>query len=373
MAINLENAVNYHYDKFPPRSLDYARLIKPLTRATEALSRYDQMLKNLHNSEILLASLRSQEAVITSRMEGTISTLDEVLQYDAQLEEGVSQTSNARNEVVETYLYQRSLGKTQQALTQGMPLNPFLLRQAHQILLSFGRGVNKNPGEFKTEQNFLADEFKKNVLFTPIAPEHLAQGLDDLFDYIDKDENLPLIKIAIAHIEFEALHPFKDGNGRIGRMLVTLMLWSFGLIGSPHFYISHYFEENKDLYINTMRNVSENDNWDDWCIFFFNAVEEQANRNLLVAEEITELYENMKIEFEEILSSKWSMRVQDFIFANPVFQNNRLAKKTGISSQNSNRFAKMLLNKGLIRVVIPAAGRRSAMYAFEPLLKLVRA
>lgn len=372
MAINLDNSVNYHYGKFPPKLLNYAKLIAPLNRATEALSRYDQMLKNLHNSEILLAPLRSQEAVITSRMEGTISTLDEILQYDAEFKED-GHTSNARNEVVEAYSYQRSLNTTQQTIADGAILSPFLLRQAHQLLLSFGRGVNKNPGEFKTEQNYLVDEFKKNVLFTPISPAHLVQGLDDLFKYFEKDENLPLIKIAISHIEFEALHPFKDGNGRIGRMLVTLMLWSSGLINSPHFYISHYFEENKDLYISTMRNVSKHDNWDDWCILFFNAVEEQANRNLFIAEKITKLYEKMKGEFAEVLSSKFSTQVQDFIFANPIFKNNRLAKNTGISTQNSIRFTKLLLAKGLIQIIIPASGRRGAMYRFEPLLELVRA
>ncbi|SMM97909.1 hypothetical protein SPONL_1677 [uncultured Candidatus Thioglobus sp.] len=371
MAINLDNSVNYHYGKFPPSSLNYEKLIAPAMKATEALSRYDQMLKNLHNSQILLAPLRNQEAVITSRMEGTISTLDEILQYDAQFEESVN-SPNVRNEVVETILYQRSLSKMQQSIEENMPLTPFLLRQAHQMLLSFGRGVNKNPGKFKTEQNYLVDAFKKNVLFTPIAPEQLQQGLEGLFDYIDTDNTLPLIKTAIAHIEFEALHPFKDGNGRIGRMLVTLMLWSYGLISSPHFYISHYFEENKALYIDIMRNVSKEDNWDEWCVFFLTAVEKQAIRNLAIAEEITSLYEEMKLQFSEVLSSKWSVQVQDFIFTNPVFKNSRMAKITGISPQNSARFTKLLLENAIIDVIQPPSGRRGALYSFEPLLKLVR-
>lgn len=371
MVISLENSVTYHYGKFPPKSLDYGKLIAPLTKATEALSRYDQMFKKLQNSQILLAPLRKQEAVITSRMEGTISTLDEILQYDAQFEEN-TYSPNVRNEVIETILYQRSLNKIQQSIEDGIGLSNFLLRQAHQTLLSFGRGVDKNPGKFKTEQNYLADELKKNILFTPISPEQLEQGLENLFTYINNDKSLPLIKIAIAHVEFEALHPFKDGNGRIGRMLVTLMLWSYGLIHLPHFYISRYFEENKDSYINIMRSVSKDNNWDDWCVFFFNAVEDQANRNLIIAEKIINLYEDMKTEFTQVLSSKWSVEVQDFIFTNPIFKNNRLAKITGISSQNSARFTKLLLSHNLIKMIQLPSGSRGAMYAFEPLLKLVR-
>jgi Fic family protein len=369
MVINLENSVLYHYDKFPPKNLDYAKLIQSLTKATDALSRYDQLLKSLHNSAILLAPLRNQEAVLTSRMEGTVSTLDEILEYEAQENEN---SSSVRDEIVETILYARSLNETQQAIQDGQTLSPFLLRQAHQILLSFGRGKNKSPGEFKTEQNYLTDKAKTNIAFTPIAPEALQGGLDILFNYIENDTQIALIKTAIAHVEFEALHPFKDGNGRIGRMLITLMLWSLNLISEPHFYMSPYLEENKDLYIDTMRNVSENDNWDDWCVFFFKAVESQAIRNLTVAEEIFSLYEEMKIQFSEVLSSKWSVQVLDFVFTNPIFKNNKLAKLPGISPQSAHRFTKALLNEGIIRVVSESSGRRGATYAFESLLVLVR-
>lgn len=370
MSINITNSVPYHYGKFPPKKLDYAKLIAPLTLATNALSRYDQMLKNLHNSAILSAPLRNQEAVLTSRMEGTISTLDEILQYEA--EDSSSNQNNARSDVIETVLYQRALNKTQQAMEDGRSLSPFLLRSAHQILLSSGRGFDKNPGQFKTEQNYLSDKTKTNILFTPIAPEQLQGGLDDLFTYIDDNPEIALIKVAIAHIEFEALHPFKDGNGRIGRMLITLMLWSLNLIAEPHFYMSHYLEENKDLYIDTMRSVSKNDNWEAWCIFFFTAVEKQAVRNLEVAEQITGLYEQMKQPFSQVLSSKWSVKVLDFVFTNPIFKNNSLSKKCDIPPQSAARFTKELLKADLIKVIVEPSGRRGAMYSFEPLLELVR-
>ncbi len=369
MPVDTSNSVLYHHGKFPPAQLDYTKLIQPLTKATTALSRYDQMLRNLHNSAILLVPLRHQEAVFTSRMEGTISTLDEILEYDAQ---GDDKITNVRDEAIETFLYAHSLNKTQKAMQDGQELSDFLLRQAHQALLSLGRGVDKNPGQFKTEQNYLTDGIRSNVSFTPIAPEHLQGGLDTLFHYIKNDRQIPLIKVALAHVEFEALHPFKDGNGRIGRMLITLMLWSYGLISEPHFYMSHYLEKNKDLYINRMLDVSRNDNWDDWCVFFFNAVEEQAIKNLEITEKILCLYNQMKDLFSQALSSKWSVQVLDVMFINPIFKNNTLTRISGVSKQSANRFAHVLLKKELIKIIREPSGSRGAMYSFEPLLELVR-
>lgn len=372
MKPNFENAVNYHYGKFPPKDLDYERFVEPLVKATGALARYDQMLKNMHNSEILLAPLRNQEAVISSRMEGTISTMDEILRYEADHDVEAGNALNVRSEIIETLLYQRALKATQKSMEDGYPLSQSLIKGMHQQLLSFGRGAYKSPGKFKNEQNYLADKFKNNILFIPISPEKLQDGLDMLFQYIEQSTHLPLIKTGITHLEFEALHPFKDGNGRIGRMLITLMLWASRTISAPYFYISGYLEENKDLYIARMRNVSKHGDWESWCIFFLEAVEQQAIRNLTVAENISSLYEEMKIIFSETLSSKWSFNALDFIFANPVFRNNRFTAKSGIPSASAARFTRLLLERNLIVTVEEASGRRPALYSFEPLMRLVR-
>jgi len=176
----------------------------------------------------------------------------------------------------------------------------------------------------------------------------------------------------MAHVEFEALHPFKDGNGRIGRMLITLMLWSSGTISAPHFYVSGYLEDNKDLYIDTMRNVSESGNWEGWCNFFLGAVEQQAIRNLSIAENIRDLYEDMKKIFSDVLASKWSVNALDYVFTNPVFRNNRFTSNSGIPSATAARFTRVLLDEGLIEVIEESSGRRPAMYSFEPLMQLVR-
>ncbi len=372
MEFNLEKAVNYHYGKFPPTNLDYGKFVEPLIKATDAVARYDQMLKNMHNSEILLAPLRNQEAVISSRMEGTISTMDEILKYEADHDTETDNTTNVRSEVIETILYQRALKAAQKAMEDGYPLSQSLIKGIHQRLLSFGRGAAKSPGELKKEQNYLADKLKKEILFVPITPEKLQDGLDNLFEYIEKGTHPALVKTGIIHIEFEALHPFKDGNGRIGRMLIALMLWSSGTMSAPHFFISGYLEDNKDLYVDTMRRVSQHGEWENWCSFFLEAVERQAIRNLTIAENIKNLYEEMKTVFSDALSSKWSVNALDFVFTNPVFRNNKFTTNSGIPTASAARFTRILLEKKLIRTIEEASGRRPALYSFEPLLHLVR-
>ncbi|WP_282032171.1 Fic family protein [Winogradskyella eximia] len=370
--MDFSNSVQYHYDKFPPKALDYGKIVNSLLKATDALARYDQMLKNMHNSEILLAPLRNQEAVISSRMEGTISTMDEILKFEADSENDSEEAKNVRSEVFETILYQRALLNAQKAMIDGYPLSQHLIKTLHQQLLSFGRGAQKSPGQYKIEQNYLADKIKQKVLFTPISPEKLNDGLEQLFQYIKESSDPILIKTALMHLEFEALHPFQDGNGRIGRMLITLLLWSTGTISEPHFYVSGYLEEHKDEYIDTMRNVSENDDWEPWCVFFLNAIEKQAIRNLEIAESIKNLYEEMKHIFSDTLSSKWSVNALDYIFTNPIFRNNKFTSKSGIPGPTAARFTRILLEKDLLRTIEESSGRRPALYAFEPLLKLVR-
>jgi Fic family protein len=369
---DMTDAVQYHYGHFPPAQLDYGRLVPQLVKATDAIARYDQMLKNMHNSEILLRPLRSQEAVISSRMEGTVSTIDEILRYEADLEDDSSDGRQTRSEVVETFFYQQALKEAQSAVETGQPVSQHLIRSAHQRLLSFGRGAALSPGRFKTEQNYLADRSRRKILFVPISPERLQEGLDGLFQYIANSQEVPLIKAAISHVEFEALHPFKDGNGRIGRMLITLLLWTSNVISQPHFYISGFFEENKDQYIDIMREVSASNDWTSWCHFFLEAIEKQAFKNLEVAENIRQLYERMKTEFREALASKWSLNALDYVFTNPVFRNNRFTRDSGIPLSSAIRITKTLQERGHLRVLEEPSGRRPAMFAFEALLQVVR-
>lgn len=368
---NFNDATFYHDGKFPPNSITLEKIMPSLLGATSAIARYDQMLKNMHDNEILLAPLRNQEAVISSRMEGTISTMDEILQYEADYSEE-EYSPEVRLDIIETVLYQRTLKNAQKAMMDGYPLSKSLIKGMHQQLLSLGRGATKSPGQFKSEQNYLADTINRKILFVPISPEKLDEGLDRLFEYVNENPDPILIKTGVTHLEFEALHPFQDGNGRIGRMLITLMLWSSNTISAPHFYISGYFEEHKNRYIDLMRMVSQTGDWNEWIIFFLNAVESQSIRNLTIAENIRKLYEEMKIQFSQILASKHVVTVLDFVFTYPVFRNTTLAEKTGISAATANRFTKALHEQGILQITEEASGRKSARYTFEQLMNLVR-
>ena len=162
--------------------------------------------------------------------------------------------------------------------------------------------------------------------------------MDTLFDFIDDAGWEVLIRTALAHIEFEALHPFQDGNGRIGRMLITLMLWKYGAISAPHFYVSGYLESQKDEYIERMRNASRSGSWTEWCFFFLGALEAQAKSNLQITNEIRTLYEDMKDRFRDLLSSRWSTTALDFIFSQPIFRNSQFTGKSGIPGPTAARF-----------------------------------
>jgi len=373
MSLDLSRATLYHLGQFPPAGLDYARLMPGLLAATDALARYDQMLSGMHNSELFLAPLRGQEAVISSRMEGTISTLDEILQLEAEFgEDDEGAATEYRHDVIETILYRRALNSAQHTLQQGQPLSESLVKSIHRQLLSFGRGASKSPGVYKREQNYIGERGSRRVSFVPIAPEHLGPGMEALFRLME-DASVPLLlRTALAHAEFEALHPFEDGNGRVGRMLITLMLWQGGAIAAPHFYISRYFEEYKDDYLTLLRQVSAEGDWESWCLFFLAAIENQAIRNLEVAQDIRDFYEEMKVRFAEVLSSKYAVAALDYLFTSPVFSNSRFTRQAGIPPQTAARFTRVLLQEGLLQTVREASGRRSAMYRFEPLMQRVR-
>lgn len=382
MPLDLDQAVTYHTGKFPPATVAYEAIVEALLQAENAIARYDQELSSLHNKELFLAPLRNQEAVLSSRMEGTISTVDEILKYETSgddeahnISQNFSQnTSNVRPDIIETILYRRALNYAQQEMEGGRELSSSLIRSMHQMLLSLGRGAGKDPGQFKTEQNYIGDKRSGVVSYIPVSPEHLPEGLETLFAYIKSSGHPQLIRTAFAHLEFEALHPFKDGNGRIGRMLITLMLWSGGVIASPHFYISRYMEEHKEAYIARMRNVSANNEWTEWLLFFLQAIKEQARYNLAATQSIRALYDDMKSVFSDITGSKHAIALLDAVFTHPVFRSRQIIQQSGIPAATVTRFIRLLQHSegDLIRTVQAGAGRRPAIYAFEPLLKLIR-
>jgi len=370
---DLTDAVTYHIGTFPPSALDYEVLLGPLEEAAASLARYDTKMSGMVNSELFLAPLRRQDAVTSSRMEGTISTIEELYRLEAEEDAGSTDPyREARNDDVETYFYSRALRNAQQALAEGAPLGEHLIRTAHQQLLSFGRGARKHPGSYKVEQNYIGDERRGKIYYVPIAPEQLGPAMAELVRYINESTMRPLIRTAIAHVEFEALHPFEDGNGRVGRMLITLMLWKLGVLHQPNFFVSGYFEAHKDEYIERMRAVSATGDWTGWVVFFLKAMHAQATVNIQTADAIFRLHGEMRERFREVLNSQFHDQALDFVFASPIFRNDRFVERSGIPPSSARALSRRLVEAGMLRTIEPASGRRAAMYAFDPLLDLLK-
>jgi Fic family protein len=370
--LDLTNAVPYHTGAFPPSILDWPVILPVLEDAAVALGRYDAKMSGLINSELLMAPLRKQDAVSSSRMEGTISTVTDIYRVEADQDGGVPDPfDDARDADIETALYALAMRDAERAMTDGRPLSEHLIRAMHQTLLSFGRGARKSPGAYKTAQNYIGDERTGVVQFIPVAPEHLPQGMAALVDFIRDGAFRPLIRTAIAHVEFEALHPFQDGNGRIGRMLITLMLWQFRILERPHFFLSGYFEDHKDEYLARKRAVSEQGDWSGWVAFFLTALRHQAQVSTDTADRLARLYADMRERFRVILNSQYHARALDEIFAAPVFRNDRFIERSDIPAATARILTRRLLDAGLLRELQPARGRRAALLAFDPLLDAV--
>lgn len=370
---DLSQAVAYHYNQFPPQHIDYARLTTLLTKATAALARYDTKLERIHNKELLLAPLRNAEAVVSSRIEGTIATLDEVLRIQADDDEDGSDADRVyRQEAIEVYSYTRAVKHAQTLMAGGLPICSRLIREAHSRLLFFGRGGDKTPGKFKRDQNFVADQRTRKILFVPMTADGLESGIAGFERYVNDDTIEPLIQTAVMHVEFEALHPFKDGNGRLGRMLVPLNLWKREAIHAPHFYVSPAIEERREEYVDRLRAVSEHQAWTDWIAFFLEILLRQAELNMAITDKIESLYQDTTNQLRDLLRSQWTQVVQDYIFTKGYFRNSSFTAQSGIPIQTAHRISRQLVEAGVLTIVEPASGRRPAMLAFMPLLDVVR-
>lgn len=363
-------AVRYHYGGFPPVPIDINAVFEPLTEALQQLTRYDEKLKYLQNSELLLAPLRQRDAVVSSRMEGTISTLEEVLRLEAN-ESAKRHEGAVRNETLEVALYARALRQAETEMRSGHPISEVLIKNAHHTLLSAGRGAKQRPGQYKEEQNYVGDKAQRRVDFIPISPNDLPDGVSELINFIRHNPQHTLIRTAIAHAEFEALHPFEDGNGRVGRMLIPLLLWEYKLLSAPHFFVSDFFERNKDEYIERLREVSASKDWSNWCGFFLTGLSVQAANNIDTVGRIQVHYEKTRERFREVLKSQFFHSAVDYVFNYPVFWNNHFVEVAGGPKSTLRNFTPKLVKEGLIQTIIPPSGRAPGLYAYSSLLEIL--
>lgn len=360
--------VQYHYGKFPPTNIDWPRLIPYIGPASAALARYDGTLVAIPSATILLSPLIYQEAVLSSRIEGTQATVGEVLEFEAEGES--KDIPQERKDAINEVLNYRTAMWRADSLLKELPLCQCIIKEAHKVLLTGVRGHDKSRGEYRRVPNWIGTPgcTIEDAKFIPISTDKLADAMDRWEKYIHEDSPDKLVQLAIIHAELEALHPFLDGNGRLGRMCVPLFMYKIGLIQAPVFYISAFFEKNRDEYYERLLSISRDDDWTGWCAFFLKAVAEQARNNQNKASEILKLYENKKSQIVKITHSQYSIYALDFIFTRPIFKSTDFTGIKEIPTPTATRILAVFRDNGILKVIREPSGRRPATYAFAELI-----
>jgi len=354
-------------DNLPLTSLDWPQFIESLALANRVLARYDGLLQSLPNPGVLLSPLTTQEAVLSSKIEGTQATLTEVLKYELKPEG--KETSSDIHEVLN---YRKALRLAESEL-KTRPISLNLLKRMHKTILTDVRGKDRMLGQFRTFQNFIGTPGStiEQARFVPPAPDILPGALDNFEKYVHYDEKDRLVQLAIIHAQFEIIHPFGDGNGRIGRLLIPLFLYEKKILNTPMFYISAYFERNRDSYYSHLKDISDNANWKDWILFFLEALIEQGRESTGKAQDILKLYETIKADFPQSIRSQYGIQAIDFLFSYPIFNSHTFRKVSGIPKASANRIIAKLVEKRIIAQLEGAVGRAPAFYLFERLFDIV--
>ena len=362
--------VHYRPGGFPPEArLDWPTLIPLLGPAAAAVARYDGVLAAVPHPSVLLAPLATQEAVLSSRIEGTRATMGEVLEYEAGRQ---FESPALQGDIGEILNYRLAMRRAETSLRE-LPLCLRVIREAHKVLLDGVRDRDKAPGELRRIPNWIGPPgcTIANATFVPVGAEELPRALSRWERYLHEDPPDRLVQLAILHAEFEALHPFLDGNGRLGRMLVPLFLWQRGLIREPAFYLSGYFEERRSAYYDGLLAVSRDDDWTGWCSLFLEAVRWQAESNLAKAQGILDLYEEMVPRVTAMTRSPNAIPALRWLFGRPVFRSTDFAALAGLPPRTAHRLLRGLLEENVLKTVAGGNGRRAPVLGFPALLDLV--
>lgn len=340
--------------------------LKLCFEANSRLSEFIGYLQNLPNPEILVSSLTLQESVLSSKIEGTIATISDVIQ-------GEPESETIKNDIVEIVNYVQAITLGEKELSDlGFRITKNLICELHAILLTHNvRGANKSPGQFKTEQNYIKNNLLGN--FTPLPPYLTAEYIDNLVKYInDEDEVSPLIQAAVIHVQFEMIHPFKDGNGRIGRLLIPLFLYCKKAIPFPTFYISRYFANNDELYKKSLSDISKAKDsanlikaWKNWMIFFFQGVKEESARHIEISKKVIALHEEIRNAIK---------RTDQYPIINYLFDNLNIEPKefiknnSAISSSTVYSTLRSLAASGYLE---RTGSKRKTKYIFKKLVSIL--
>ena len=336
----------------PAPPIDVLVLLDRLSLAERALGRLDGITMLLPRQELFLYMYVRKEAVLSSQIEGTQSTLSDLLRFETE-----AQAGQPIDDIREVSNYVDAMMYGLERL-EDLPLSLRLVREMHARLLQSGRGGTKSPGKFRRSQNWIGGTRPGNALFVPPPTTELGKCLDALERFMHEGESrLPaLIKAGLLHVQFETIHPFLDGNGRIGRLLVTLYLCAHGVLRKPLLYLSLYLKTHRADYYRLLQEVREHGAWEAWLDFFLTGVADTANQAFDAATRIVELFkqdrERITGESERAGSA---LRIHDLLQQNPYLTSNLLVARTGLSAPTVNA---ALADLERLDIVEEVTGRR---------------
>ena len=362
--------VRYHSGAFPPDLRGaFASLLPFVTEAHHALGKYDGMLEGVLNPNVLLSPLMDREAEQSSRIEGTQATIREVLEFEAGDDSAPAQRESDIREILN---YRVAMLEAIRRLDD-LPLSQRLIRETHSTLMRGVRGERADPGNFRTVQNFIGPpgSSEQDARYLPCPANELPANMDAWEKFMNSDQPDSLIQLAVVHAEFEAIHPFLDGNGRIGRLVIPLFLYEKKLIRRPSFFISEHLERHRDEYYDRLQRISQAGDWHGWCEFFLKSVTAQANSNIERARAILHLHETWRSRIVDITRSQYAIRALDYFFTRPIFNSATFCADVEIADYTARAILRDLRDAGVLEVRREGRGRRSGIYAFTELLDII--
>ena len=351
----------------PPLVLD-GTLQQDLEAAVLALGRLDGIAGHLPDKALFLYAYVRKEAVLSSQIEGTQSSVSDLLFYELEQAPGVP-----LDDVVEVSNYVAALEHGLRLLGEGLPPSIRLLREVHRVLLTTGRGSSKMPGDFRKSQNWIGGTRPGNAIFVP--PPHTA--VPDCMAALERflnaeDDGLPeLLRAALAHVQFETIHPFLDGNGRVGRLLITLLLYDAGMLRQPLLYLSLFLKQHRATYYELLNRVRLTGDWEAWVAFFLEGVRTTAEAALSTADRLSTLFRDDRNRLAEGGGRRLgsALRMHDALKARPILSLPVACQDTGLSFQAAASAMEMLVSHGIAREL--TGKRRGRLFAYDAYLSVL--
>lgn len=329
----------------PPVQLE--RLYGRLEAANRAIGRLDGVASILPDTPLFLYMYVRKEALLSSQIEGTQSSLSELLLFESEDVPGVP-----LDDVQEVSNYIGAMNHGLNRIRDGFPLSLRLIREIHEALLSKGRGSTKQPGEFRRSQNWIGGTRPGNALFVPPPPDRVMDLMAGLEEFIHADTpELPfLVKAGLVHVQFETIHPFLDGNGRLGRLLITFLLCTHGILKEPILYLSLYFKSHRQQYYDLLQRVRDQGDWETWLEFFLDGITETSLQAADAAREILRLFEADRHRIEELgRPAASALRVHQILQQKPLIGINEAAEKLKMSQPTVAKSIQHLEELGIVR------------------------